>query len=118
MFCRTMFCEACFKKSRPQENQFFVLYGKDHQTFYKHRVDKFVHAKEYGFTPHLITVLGHENGLVHLEVICAMQNCGVHFGERLNDKEQQIVLLGQRKITLSEKDFKALYEFKDNGYEI
>lgn len=118
MFCRTFFCEKCFNKQRPQEDQFFVLYGKDHQTFFKHRVGRYVHAKDYGFTPHLITVLGHDKGEVYLEVICAMQNCGVYFGEQLNDKEQKIVLLGQRKITMSEKDFKALYEFKNNGYEI
>lgn len=118
MFCRTFYCESCAKKSRPQEYEFFVVYGTDHGTFFKHRVDRFVHAKEYGFTPHLITVLGHGNGEVYLEVICAMQNCGVYFGDKLNDKEQQIVLLGQRKVTISEKDFKALYEFKNNGYEI
>lgn len=118
MFTRTMFCELCAEKHRPQEGQFFVLYGKDHNTFYKHRVDKHVHVHDMGYTPHLISVLGHDNGTVRLEVTCSMNGCGVQFGKQIDDTHQQIIFLRTRNIELPEKEFKSLYEFKNNGYEI
>lgn len=118
MFTRTMFCERCAEKHRPQEGQFFVLFGHDHQTYYKHRVDKHVHVHDMGYTPHLINVLGHNKGIVRLEVICCMAGCGLMFGVQTDETHQQIIFLKTKTIEIPEKDFKALYEFKNNGYEI
>lgn len=113
-----MFCERCAEKHRPQEGQFFIVFGKDRQYYIKHRVDKHVHIRDMGYTPHLLTVLEHNSETVKLEAICCMAGCGIMLGKYIDQTEQELKFLHKRIVEMSVENFKALYEFKNNGYEI
>ncbi len=117
MFTRTAFCEACSKKGRPLKDDIYVVYGASHQEVYMLRNPRNVPLKLAGFTPHLITVEGlNLDGSVNLDLVCGMKDCGITIFKRL--EEYDWVVNKSRKTTISEADFKKLYEYKDLGYRL
>jgi hypothetical protein len=117
MFTRTAFCEACSKKGRPQKDDIYFVYGASHKKMTPHQILKGVPLKLAGFTPHLITVEGvNADGTVNLDLVCGMGGCGVSIFKHLD--EYDWVINHSRKTTISEADFKKLYEYKDLGYRL
>jgi len=118
MFTRVAFCESCFNKQLPQDGTFFILFGHSTQNYHKHRVDKHVHAKEYGFTPHLMNVISTANGIVKIEMVCSIVGCGLYLGTPDSNKDREVIFTRTMFTDIPEEEFKALYQFKNTGYEI
>jgi len=117
MFCRTMFCQSCFKKNLPDKDILYLVYGqtKGMQIYAEYLS---VSRDKLGFTPHLITVIQSGETEVVLEVVCGVVGCGMYawYDEKL--QEWQTYELEKRNVTISIKDFKALYENPDLGYRL
>ena len=117
MFTRTAFCEVCSKKGRPAKDDIYVVYGASHKEVFILKNPRNVSIKLVGFTPHLITVEGvNKDGSVNLDLVCGMNGCGISIFRQMEDYDW--IINKSRKATISEADFKKLYEYKDLGYRL
>jgi len=117
MFCRTFFCDKCFKKNLPDKDILYLVYGqtKGMQIFAEYLS---VAKDKLGFTPHLITVLSSDDKQVVLEVVCGVVNCGMYAWYDKDEEGWKTLEKEKRQVTISVQDFKALYEYPDLGYRL
>lgn len=118
---RVCYCEKCAKAGRPTTKDKILLWGSSHEGFFWIDGDR-VSAKRYGFVPHLIVNYGdislpNEKPLYDCEIVCAVLNCGVYIGYDENGVKELKYRNTRIKI-FTHKDFEALINFTDTGYEI
>lgn len=117
MFCRTWFCDKCFKKNLPDKDMLYLVYGqtKGMQIYAEYMS---VARDKLGFTPHLITVVQSGEEEVVLEIICGVVGCGMYAWYDEKHQEWKILEKEKKSIIIPVNDFKALYENPDLGYRL
>ena len=112
---RTMFCPKCYENKRPQIGDLFGVYGSTNKKVWIYNIGNICHAKDYGFTPHFITVKAFEGDKVHLEVSCGMEGCGCEYPY---ENGWSIIIAERSYITISQNDYKALLLNPNLGYRL
>jgi len=72
-----MFCEHCHKAGRPQQDDWFFVFRRNHNAIDLVQVPSRISRKRSGFVPHLIKKLKTEDGIVSFNSLCAMDGCGM-----------------------------------------
>lgn len=120
MMSRTLYCLDCNAHGRPKKNNWFIVYGSNHQEIL---IKKNHQDGTSGFTPHLLwwnTQAELIDGKVHLFAMCAIHGCGCNVQD-LNSKLGDIVAIDFLVIKenfLTEKELLGLIKFKNSGYEL
>ena len=116
--CRTQYCPKCAANSRPYMGDIFVLYGRTSESIFTGECQDRVKSRDYGFTPHLLTVLDRDlkNKQVVVQSICAMHGCGITLYE--TDGNYEFVVNHKSIYQLSLKQWNDLVKFSDTGYHI
>ncbi len=68
-------------------------------------------------TPHIISYMEIIDGYMAIAVTCGVIGCGIDFKDPY-DTEQGIIFNDVRKYILPEKEWIALLDFRDTGYEL
>lgn len=68
-------------------------------------------------TPHIISFNGLVNGKINIAVSCGCEGCGIQLNDP-DDLDSGVVFLEIRNYQLSEREWKALYNFKNTGFEL
>lgn len=120
LISRTMFCEQCAKKNRPQKEDFFVVVGGKSGKYKIFEVDSNAKKDKIGFTPHLIQATGlNKNGDVVVLVNCSIHGCGIQIKLIENGTKYSIDFNDVTTRILSVKDWQALLNrWNDSGYEL
>jgi len=109
---RVGFCPHCFKAQRPRTDNFFVVHGKN---WHVYRAN---HISNPGYTPHLYRLLKTIGENVIVEKICGMHECGsVVWWDNVNQCYAFSLQKWERTM-LTIKQWNALLNLKDSGYEI
>ena len=109
---RQMYCEDCHKKRRPQKDDMYVVVRSGHGDLEVHTVNDtdFSHR---GTTPHFVEVLPspvtvNEEGIVEVNVCCAIDGCGVDLTYNKKTREFDVWIMKVRKVQMPFKEYYAL----------
>lgn len=118
--CRTQYCPICAANGRPYMGDVFVLYGRTSGNILIDECQDRVKARDYGFTPHLLTILDRDlkNKQVVIEKVCAMHGCGITLYETDEEENYEFVVNRKSITLLSLKQWNDLVKFSDTGYHI
>ncbi len=140
-FTRTAYCEKCTNHFRPKTRDLFVIfptqwdYQEDLPQARIFRSPRIIDPSRFGFTPHLFmasTILTdpkygeYRNHFENLKIIfhctCLMNGCGINLIESTTIancfSECEIKSDQWREVVLTPQESIALFNFKDNGYEM
>lgn len=75
---RVGFCQKCADAKRPQNGQYFLVYGSTHHQF-KVLQAEVTWKHQYGYVPHVykLVTINHPTGIATINKSCAMHECGV-----------------------------------------
>ena len=115
VFTRQMWCERCEKEHRPHKENRFIVIGEN--GLHLRTVERYVDPKEYGFTPHFVSVYKLlDEKTVAITRVCSIIGCGVEIEETAKRYKLKYKHVSYEQLPLS--DWNALVAQKDFGYYI
>ncbi len=120
---RTMYCAKCASQLMPKINNVVIVFGKSSQRYRPFSIKKDSKVREYGFTPHLITVdrLQYINNqeVVVFKKKCGMNGCGVDIQFTNTEKSKyRIWDINEEIDWMTLKTFYDLAHYKDYDYYV
>lgn len=110
MFCRVGHCSECAASQHPRKGQPFLVMGAKND----YHIYLAGFTREKGYTPHLYQNLKVSNGYIIYRKLCCI--CGVTISRK--DNTFHIHESSWKKGMLDLRNWNALQQFRDTGYEV
>lgn len=117
---RVMFCQQCYEAQRPHDELLFAVLGSTNQKVWVYYYEAPFNReliKPYGYTPHFVVLDKVLDGIAHILVTCACNECGVDI-RYSQEKGWEVDIIKTIPMTLPLKDYLALEQFTDTGYKL
>lgn len=108
---RSFYCEDPYFH---KDSKYHIVWGGTRNTLVIYETNRNIIAN---ITPHIISYKEAKNGKMNIAVSCGCEGCGLEFIDP-TDFEKGIRLMEVRNYILSIREWNALYNFKNTGFEL
>ncbi len=117
---RTWFCQTCFDNGRPHDEMLFAVLGSTNQKVWVHYYEapyKRELIKPYGFVPAFIVLDKVIDGVAHLLVTCACNECDVDI-TYTQENGWKVDIIKTHEVQIPLKEYLTLESVSDFGYKL